>query len=56
MKTMIIYVTTKLVVECEDHSLTPQDVISDVDYIFESQSAGAVIVDTEIVEFDVIQD
>ena len=56
MKTMIIYVATKLVVECEDNTVTPQDVISDVDYTFESQSIGANIVDTEIVDFDVIKD
>ena len=53
MKTMIMYVTTKLVIECEDRTLTPDDIASDMDYSFEVSAAGAQIVDTEILDYTV---
>lgn len=53
MKTMIVYVTTKLVIECEDRTLSSDDVMNDVDYSFESSAAGAQIVDTEILDYTV---
>ena len=53
MKTMIVYVTTKLVIECEDRTLTSDDIVSDMDYSFEILAAGAQIVDTEILDYTV---
>ena len=53
MRKQVIYVTVRLEVECEDRTLEADDIVSDMDYSFESQSAGATIVDTEITEFEV---
>ena len=51
-KLMTIYVTTKLVVNCEDMSITADEVVSDMDYSFEMSAAGAEIVDTEILDYE----
>ena len=56
MKAIIIQVVTKLVIECEDMTVTADDVVSDMDYSFESQSIGAVIADTEILDYEVLKD
>jgi hypothetical protein len=51
-KLMTIYVTTKLVVNCEDMSVTADEIVSDMDYSFEMSAAGAEIVDTEILDYE----
>lgn len=52
-KQMKVAVTVMLTIDCEDNSLDVDDVISDMEYDFESQSAGCEIVDTEIREYEV---
>lgn len=53
-KLMTIYVTTKLVVACEDMSITADEVVSDMEYRFEMSAAGAEIVDTEILDYELV--
>lgn len=52
-KRIIMYVTAKLVIECEDKSITAEDIMNDMDYSFESSSAGAIVADTEILDYTV---
>lgn len=52
-KLMVVYVTARLEVHCEDMSISPREVFEDLDYNFEFTAAGAEIIDTELVEFEV---
>lgn len=55
-KQMKIAVTVMLTVECQDNSIQAEDIVNDMDYDFESSSAGAEIVDTEIREYETVSD
>jgi hypothetical protein len=52
MNKMVIYVTARIEVECEDKSLTAQDIVNELEYVFEVPLAGATVVESEIVEFE----
>lgn len=48
---MYVIVSTRLIIEAEEN-VTLDDIISDMDYNFISQTDGAEIVDTEIREYN----
>ena len=53
MNKVVIYATVRIEVDCEDKSLTADDIVTELDYNFEVPHAGATVVDTEIIEFEV---
>jgi len=52
MRKVYIEVKTRLIINADD-GITMSDVIEEMDYNFNSQTDGADIVDTEIVDFEV---
>lgn len=56
MKTIVMYVTARVVVECEDLSIDADEIFNDMDYDFSTDYSGTRVVDTELVEFEVSGD
>ena len=52
----VIYVTARIEIQCEDMSLEPNELFEDMDYNFELNTAGAEVIDTELVEYEVAKD
>lgn len=50
-KTVVMYITTRVVIQCEDLSLTEGEIFQELDYNFEVPHAGADVVDTELVDY-----
>ena len=53
-KTVVLYVTARIEIDCEDMSVQPHELFEDMDYTFELGSAGAAVVDTELMEYEVV--
>lgn len=54
MKRVVMYITARVEFECEDMSVQPNELFEDLDYNFEASSAGALVTDTELFEYEVV--
>ena len=52
-KKIVMYVTARIEIDCEDQSVSAEELFQEMDYSFEVPAAGATVVDTELTDFEV---
>lgn len=52
-KKIVMYVTARIEIDCEDQSVDADELFQEMDYSFEIPAAGATVVDTELIDYEV---